>query len=62
MIPEYAATDAGEVAEREHVVEVTAPEAPPASAREIAPVAAAVQPTPRKNLIERVRDWLRRAA
>ena len=62
VIPEYAATDAGEVAEREHVVEVTAPEAPPASAREIAPVAAAVQPTPRKNLIERVRDWMRRAA
>ncbi|PDT74478.1 NUDIX hydrolase [Bradyrhizobium sp. C9] len=62
VTPEYAAADAGEVAGREHVVEVTAPEAPPSSAREIAPIAAVVQPTPRKNLIERVRDWLRRAA
>ncbi|WP_342727578.1 NUDIX domain-containing protein [Bradyrhizobium sp. B097] len=39
-----------------------ASEKSPSSARQIAPVATAVQPIPRKNLIERVRDWLRRAA
>ncbi|MCC8958234.1 NUDIX domain-containing protein [Bradyrhizobium sp. Pear77] len=39
-----------------------ASEESPSSAREIEPVATAVQPIPRKNLIERVRDWLGRAA
>ncbi|WP_223975378.1 NUDIX hydrolase [Bradyrhizobium sp. RD5-C2] len=56
-VPEHPVADAGEVVE-------TAPaaEAPPSSARQIEPVATAVQPKPRKNLIDRVRDWLRRAA
>ncbi|MGY3587331.1 8-oxo-dGTP diphosphatase [Bradyrhizobium sp. USDA 4341] len=39
-----------------------ASEESPSSARQIEPVATAVRPIPRKNLIERVRDWLRRAA
>ncbi|MDH2382576.1 NUDIX domain-containing protein [Bradyrhizobium sp. CER78] len=57
------AANAGEAVETEHAVtEVAASEQPLPSAREIEPVATAVQPIPRKNLIERVRDWLRRAA
>ncbi|UFX47369.1 NUDIX hydrolase [Bradyrhizobium sp. 41S5] len=39
-----------------------ASEASPSSARGIEPLATAVRPIPRKNLIARVRDWLRRAA
>ncbi|MCC8983306.1 NUDIX hydrolase [Bradyrhizobium acaciae] len=62
MVPEHAVADVGEVAEAEQVAEAVASEAPPSSACEIAPPAATVLPTPRKNLIERVRDWLRRAA
>ncbi len=61
IAPEHAATDAGEAVEIGNALEAVASEEPP-SAREIEPVAAAVQPIPRKNLIERVRDWLRRAA
>ncbi|MGY3533692.1 NUDIX domain-containing protein [Bradyrhizobium sp. USDA 4452] len=61
-VPEYSAADSGEAIETAHVVEATASEPPPSSAREIEPVATTVQPIPRKNLIERVRDWLRRAA
>ncbi|OKO70857.1 NUDIX hydrolase [Bradyrhizobium sp. NAS96.2] len=62
VVSENAATDAGEAVEIENAVEAAASEKPLPSAREIEPVATAVQPIPRKNLIERVRDWLRRAA
>lgn len=62
VVSENAATDAGEAVEIENAVEAAASEEPPPSAREIEQVAMAVQPIPRKNLIERVRDWLRRAA
>lgn len=61
-VPEHAAADADEVLETEHVVEAATSEQPPPPAREIEPVATAIQPIPRKNLIARVRDWLRRAA
>ncbi|WP_375788229.1 NUDIX domain-containing protein [Bradyrhizobium sp. Pha-3] len=61
-VPEHPVADAGEVVETAPAAEVVASEAPPSSARQIEPVATAVQPTPRKNLIDRVRDWLRRAA
>ncbi|MBR0899765.1 NUDIX domain-containing protein [Bradyrhizobium tropiciagri] len=60
MVPEHTAAEAGKAVEATPVVEPTASEAPP-SARAIA-AATTVQPIPRKNLIERVRDWLRRAA
>ncbi|MHC2439691.1 NUDIX hydrolase [Bradyrhizobium sp. USDA 4451] len=62
MAPAHTAAEAGKAVEAEPVVEPAAPEALPPSARTIAPAVTAVQPTPRKNLIERVRDWLRRAA
>ncbi|MGY3443882.1 MULTISPECIES: NUDIX domain-containing protein [unclassified Bradyrhizobium] len=62
MAPAHTAAEAGKAVEPEPVVEPAAPEALPPSARTIAPAVTAVQPTPRKNLIERVRDWLRRAA
>ncbi len=57
VMPEHAAVDAGEAVESEHAASEQLP-----SAREIEAVAPAVQPIPRKNLIARVRDWLRRAA
>ena len=61
MVPNHAA-DAGEVVETEYVVAVAASDEQPSSAREIEAAATADQPILRKNLIERVRDWLRRAA
>ncbi|QOZ32532.1 NUDIX hydrolase [Bradyrhizobium sp. CCBAU 53421] len=60
VMPERSAADAGERVETELAAEAS--EVPTSSTREIAPVAATVPPTPRKNLIDRVRDWLRRAA
>ncbi|TWB92123.1 8-oxo-dGTP diphosphatase [Bradyrhizobium macuxiense] len=62
IAPEHSAVDGREAAATEPVVEAAASDASRSDAREIEPVAAAVQPIPRKNLIERVRDWLRRAA
>ncbi|WP_338691327.1 NUDIX domain-containing protein [Bradyrhizobium sp. 26S5] len=62
MAPDRSATEAGDVVEAEHVAEAALSEAPSSSLRDIAPGATIVQPRPRKNLIERVRDWLRRAA
>ncbi|WP_342712449.1 NUDIX domain-containing protein [Bradyrhizobium sp. B124] len=62
IAPEQVAVDAGQAVETAAVVESAASEQPPPSARGIEPVATAVRPVPRKNLIERVRDWLRRAA
>ncbi|MES5482198.1 NUDIX domain-containing protein [Bradyrhizobium sp. INPA03-11B] len=62
VAPEHSAVDGREAVATEPVVEAEASDASPSDAREIEPVAAAVQPIPRKNLIERVRDWLRRAA
>ncbi|MGY4572348.1 NUDIX hydrolase [Bradyrhizobium sp. USDA 3256] len=55
-----AAPDA--IAETERGAETVVPEQSPTFVHEVVPAAAAPQPTPRKNLIERVRDWLRRAA
>ncbi|MCC8967687.1 NUDIX hydrolase [Bradyrhizobium sp. Pear76] len=61
-VPEHSAADYGEAVETAHVVEATASDQLPSPARETERVATTVQPIPRKNLIERVRDWLRRAA
>lgn len=55
-----AAIDAAAATER--AAETVIPEQAPSFVREVMPAGAAPQPTPRKNLIERVRDWLRRAA
>ncbi|MHC6154550.1 NUDIX hydrolase [Bradyrhizobium elkanii] len=55
-----AAPDAA--AETERGAETVIPEQAPPLMHEVAPAGAAPQPAPRKNLIERVRDWLRRAA
>ncbi|MHC2332601.1 NUDIX hydrolase [Bradyrhizobium sp. USDA 4454] len=62
MAPEHTTAEAGRAVEAEPVVEPATPEALPPSARAIAPAVTAVKPIPRKNLIARVRDWLRRAA
>lgn len=62
VMPEHAALDAGEAVESEHAVTAAASEQPASSVREIEAVAPSVQSIPRKNLIARVRDWLRRAA
>ncbi|PAY03549.1 NUDIX hydrolase [Bradyrhizobium sp. UFLA03-84] len=62
VMAEYDVADAGEAVKAEHGVGAAPTEQPPSFGREIDPVASAVHPTPRKNLIERVRDWLRRAA
>ncbi|MGX1351831.1 8-oxo-dGTP diphosphatase [Bradyrhizobium elkanii] len=55
-----AAPDAA--AETERGAETVIPEQAPPLVHEVVPAGAAPQPAPRKNLIERVRDWLRRAA
>ncbi|WP_082190616.1 NUDIX hydrolase [Bradyrhizobium pachyrhizi] len=55
-----AAPDA--IAETERGAETVVPEQSPTFVHEVVPAGAAPQPAPRKNLIERVRDWLRRAA
>ncbi|NEU99108.1 NUDIX hydrolase [Bradyrhizobium uaiense] len=62
MAPEPGAADDGQVVVTARAVEAIASAAAPSSAREGEPDATAAQPIPRKNLIERVRDWLRRAA
>ncbi|WP_298280070.1 NUDIX hydrolase [uncultured Bradyrhizobium sp.] len=61
MVAEHAAVDTGEAVATGRVA-AAASEQTPSSAHEAEPVVPAVQSIPRKNLIERVRDWLRRAA
>lgn len=55
-----AAPDAA--AETERGAETVIPEQAPPLVHKVVPAGAAPQPAPRRNLIERVRDWLRRAA
>ncbi|MGF6306911.1 8-oxo-dGTP diphosphatase [Bradyrhizobium sp. i1.8.4] len=62
IAPEHTAADAGEVVETAHAMAAATSDEPSSPVREIEQVASAVEPAPRKNLIERVRDWLRRAA
>ncbi|MCC8941820.1 NUDIX domain-containing protein [Bradyrhizobium sp. Arg68] len=57
-----SAADAGDGIESEQAAGPAAPATSPSFAPEIAPIGAAVQPILRKNLLDRVRDWLRRAA
>ncbi|VIO67451.1 putative 8-oxo-dGTP diphosphatase 1 [Bradyrhizobium ivorense] len=60
--PQEAAADAGDGIESEQAAGPAAPATSPSFAPEIAPIGAAAQPILRKNLLDRVRDWLRRAA
>lgn len=63
MAPQDLPAAAGDAAATtERAAETVVPEQAPSFVREVMPTGAAPQPTPRKNLIERVRDWLRRAA
>jgi len=62
VAPQEPVMDGSDVLETEQVVHETAPAEPPSFASEIAPVSTASEEIARKNLIQRVRDWLRRAA
>jgi 8-oxo-dGTP diphosphatase len=59
--PQDDVADAGDVVVAEQAVEA-APAEPPSFAPDVEPVATAPADTVRRNLIQRVRDWLGRAA
>ena len=62
MVPQDHVVEAGEVIEAEQTIDAVAPAGPPSFAPAVEPVATAPADTARRNLIQRVRDWLGRAA
>jgi 8-oxo-dGTP diphosphatase len=54
--------DVADVVEAEQAIDAVAPAAPPSFASAVEPVATTPANAVRRNLIQRVRDWLGRAA
>lgn len=62
MAPDHIGAGAFDVVATDQVVDPAAPAEPPSCAVAIKPVGTTREHAARKNLIQRVRDWLRRAA
>ena len=62
MVPQDDVVEADEVVEAEQALDAVAPAEPPSFAPDVEPVAIAPASAMRRNLIQRVRDWLGRAA